>query len=78
MSDSSLHLSQTAADGVMTALAPPIPSRLSEPIWRLLFAAVFAAAGALSFAVVVIFGAPVSDPAAARDAGRAQAATPLH
>ena len=36
-------------------------------MWRLLLAAVLAAGAALTFATVVIFGAPGGDPGAAKD-----------
>ena len=41
--------------------APAAPLTVTEPVWRLLLTAMFAAGAAFCFAAVVIFGAPGGD-----------------
>ncbi len=65
MSDPVLFLSRPAAEG-LNLIQERVDLKRIEPIWRLLVAAVLAAGAALTFATVVIFGAPGGDPGAAK------------
>jgi hypothetical protein len=62
MSDSVLFLSRPATEG-LSLIHERVDLKRIEPIWRLLVTAVLAAGAALTFATVVIFGAPGGDPA---------------
>jgi hypothetical protein len=61
MSDPVLFLSRPASEG-LNLIQERVDIKRIEPIWRLLVAAVLAAGAALTFATVVIFGAPGGDP----------------
>jgi hypothetical protein len=57
MSDPVLFLSRPATDG-LNLIHERVNLKRIEPVWRLLVTAVLAAGAALTFATVVIFGAP--------------------
>lgn len=64
MTDPVLFLSRPASEG-LALIHTAAERKLVEPVWRLLLTAVFMAGAALTFATVVIFGAPGGDPVGA-------------
>jgi hypothetical protein len=60
-----LFLSRPATEG-LGLIHERVDLKRIEPVWRLLVAAVLAAGAALTFATVVIFGAPSGDAGEAK------------
>jgi hypothetical protein len=65
MADPVLFLSRPATEG-LALIHERVDLKRVEPIWRLLLTAVLMAGAALTFATVVIFGAPGADPGAGK------------